>query len=184
MNKSSLKKSVGSLGKKAVKSDKLFYTFLRSAVSSQAGGLVDMGMSFVVFAWIWESAFWSTVVGAICGGVVNCLLCYKFTFHAHGIDLKAMVVKYVMVWIGSMLLNSYGTDFIYYMISDWDWLEQLGFRPDGYFASARLFVSIAVSWFWNFPLQKFFVYAPTSFDRYASALLPRTHGHSDTEMAD
>ena len=167
-----MKDAVVGLGKKVVRSDKFIYTFLRSAVSSQLGGLVDMGMSFVFFAWLGFSAGWAAAMGAILGGVVNCLLCYKFTFHAHDLDLRAMVVKYVMVWVGSMLLNTFGTEFVYRMISDWDWLENLGFKRDGYFAAARLFVSIVVSWFWNFPLQRYFVYSATSFDRFAASLVP------------
>ena len=47
------------------------------------------------------------------------------------------------------------------------------FRPDGYYAAARLFVSLIVSWFWNFALQRYFVYRDSRFDPYAIAVAER-----------
>lgn len=169
---SGLRQSLGNLGKKTMKSDRLLPTFLRSAVSSQCASWVDMGLSFVLFAWLAFSPALATAVGAICGGIVNCIINYKFTFHADGVDWRAVAVKYAMVWIASALLNTFGTEIIYNLIRGWDWLETIGFKKDGYFAAARLFVSLMVSWFWNFPMQRYFVYAATSFDKTAILLFP------------
>ena len=72
-----------------------------------------------------------------------------------------------MVWVGSLLLNSFGTQALYHILNNWHWLETIGFRPDGYFAAARLIVSLLVSWFWNFVLQRYFVYSVTRFDKVA-----------------
>lgn len=69
---------------KLINSNGLVFTFLRSAVSSQAASWIDMGMSFVLFAWVGLGAFLSTAIGAFLGGVVNCVINYKFTFHAEG----------------------------------------------------------------------------------------------------
>lgn len=172
--KSRIKESIGKLGDKAIHSDNLFFTFLRSIVSSQCASWVDMGIGFALFAWLGFSAAFATAIGALCGGIVNCVINYKFTFHADGVDWRAVMVKYAMVWLGSMLLNTFGTGVIYYVICQWEWLESIGFRRDGFYAAARLFVSLMVSWFWNFPMQKFFVYSKTQFDRYAIYLFDRT----------
>ena len=72
-----------------------------------------------------------------------------------------------MVWVGSLLLNSFGTEALYWILNHWSWLETIGFKPDGYYAAARLLVSGAVSLFWNLLLQAKFVYRVTAFDRYA-----------------
>lgn len=160
-------KPQSSLKGKLLNSDNFIYTFLRSGVSSQASGWADMATSFVLFAWINLTPFLSTALGAVVGGIVNCVLNYKFTFHAAGCSWRAVIVKYIMVWTGSLLLNSFGTQALYYLLQHWDWLETIGFRPDGYFAAARLIVSLLVSWFWNFVLQRYFVYRPTGFDPYA-----------------
>lgn len=160
-------RNLGKLGKKAIKSNNLVFTFLRSLVSSQCASWVDMGLGFALFAWLKFSPVLATAIGAVCGGVVNCIINYKFTFHADHVNWRAVVVKYAMVWIGSALLNTFGTAGVYYIVEKWDWLEKLGFRRDGYYAASRLFTSLMVSWFWNFPMQRNFVYSVTRFDKYA-----------------
>lgn len=162
-----LSKGLGKIGQKTIKSNNLFFTFLRSAVSSQCASWVDLGVGFAFFAWLKFSPAWATAIGALCGGIVNCIINYKFTFHADNVDWRAVAIKYSIIWFASALLNTFGTTGVYYLIKSWDWLETIGFRKDGYFAAARLFVSLMVSWFWNFPMQKYFVYSVTSFDKYA-----------------
>lgn len=154
-------------GHQLLNSNSLFTTFLRSVVSSQTASWVDLGLSFVLFAWVGMAAWASTALGAVAGGVVNCIINYKFTFHADGCPWRAVVVKYTMIWLGSLLLNTFGTQLLYDLIKNWDWLEHIGFKRDGYFAAARLLVSLLVSWCWNFALQRCFVYRRNRFDTYA-----------------
>ena len=176
-----LKKSLNKL----YHGDSLVPTFLRSAVSSQLASWVDMGTGFLIFA-IFRLAPWlCTAIGAVAGGIINCIINYKFTFHADGVSWKAVMVKYSMVWLGSIFFNSYGTQLLYQLMNSWTWLETIGFRPDGYFAAARLSVSLLVSWFWNFALQRAFVYRTTSFDPYAirfvDAVNPRARHAEDNQ---
>lgn len=142
----------------------LMTTFLRSTVAAQLASWVDMGSSFLLFAFAHLSPWLSTAIGAVAGGVINCCLNYKFTFHAGNVAKKAVVVKYALVWVGSLLLNVYGTQLLFEVLDRWHVLELLGFKPNGYFAAARLTVSLVVSIFWNFLLQKNFVYRVTRFD--------------------
>lgn len=168
-------------------SDKLFYTFLRSGFSSQSSGILDMLTGFALFALLDLPVWFSTAIGAIAGGILNCILNYRFTFRASDCPWKAVIVKYSLVWCGSMLLNSGGTEALYYVLSRWHWLDSIGFKPDGFYAAARLTVSILVSWFWNFVMQRYFVYRPTRFDaaaiRFVNAICPslrhRHHPHDD-----
>ncbi|MDO4319423.1 MAG: GtrA family protein [Bacteroidales bacterium] len=149
------------------------FTFLRSSISSQISSWIDMGTSFVFFAWVFFALddFWrsmlSVAVGAVCGGVVNCCINYRFTFHATGQPVKSVAVKYAMVWIGSLLLNMYGTTLFGNLLSRWHFLLDMGFTPDGIFATSRLTISLIVSLAWNFVLQRNFVYRPSAFDSYA-----------------
>ena len=91
------------------------FTFLRSSMSSQIASWIDMGTRFIFFSFILASLepFYrsnlSVAIGAIIGGVVNCCINYRFTFHASGQNVKAVIVKYFLVWVGSLLLNMYGT---------------------------------------------------------------------------
>lgn len=162
-----MKEKVKKFGNKVLSSNSLVFTFMRSTVTNQTSGWVDFGVSFAMFAWLGIQPFWSAAIGAIMGGIVNCILNYRFTFHAQDCPWKAVIIKYAMVWVGSLLLNSFGTEGVYWVLSRWHWLEMLGFRPDGYFTAARLFTALAVSLGWNFVLQRNFVYRQTSFDRHA-----------------
>ncbi|MDE5930173.1 MAG: GtrA family protein [Muribaculaceae bacterium] len=171
-------------GDKLLNSNSLFTTFLRSVVSSQTASWVDLGLCFVLFAWVGMTAWSSTALGAVAGGVVNCIINYKFTFHADGCSWRAVVVKYTLVWLGSLALNTFGTQLLYDLIKDWDWLQDIGFKKDGYFAAARLFVSLLVSWCWNFVLQRNFVYRRSRFDRHAIALVNFVTRHKDEAPYD
>lgn len=157
------------LGNTLLKSKSLVPTFLRSAVSSQASGWVDLIVGFVMFQWIFNQhlSWLATGIGVVAGGIVNCIICYKFTFRAENVPWKAVVVKYALVWIGNLILNSGGTEILYMLLKKWHILEDLGFKPAGYYTAARIVMSLLVSWFWNFVLQRNFVYRPSRFDPYA-----------------
>lgn len=149
------------------------FTFIRSSISSQIASWVDLGTSMIFYAFVFVALdpFYrsnlSVAVGAVAGGIVNCCINYRFTFHAKGQSVKSVAVKYAMVWIGSLLFNMYGTTGLATLLSKWEWLLSLGFTADGIFAAARLFVSLVVSLAWNFVMQRNFVYRPSKFDPYA-----------------
>lgn len=155
------------VGNDLINSNKLGFTFLRSIASSQVSSWVDLLSAFALFSWCNLTPWLSTALGAFIGGVLNCIINYRFTFHAQNCSWKAVAVKFSLIWLGSMLLNSFGTQALYYAVDDWQWLLDIGFNKDGFFALARLTVSLLVSVFWNFLLQRRFVFRQTSFDKYA-----------------
>ncbi len=150
-----------------------FFTLIRSWITSQISAWTDFGVSMICYAFIFTAlpelyhSNLSVVAGAVAGGIINCTINYRFTFHAKGQSIKAVIVKYILVWGGSCLLNMYGTTGCAYLLSQWDWLLSIGFKPDGIFAASRLIVSGIVSIAWNFVLQRNFVYRPSRFDPYA-----------------
>ncbi len=165
--------SLKQIGNTLLKSKSLVPTFLRSAVSSQASGWVDFIVGFVMFYWIFDQhlSWLATGIGVVAGGIVNCIICYKFTFRAENCPWKAVVVKYALVWLGNLVLNSGGTELLYIILKKWNILEEMGFKAAGYYSTARLVMSLLVSWFWNFILQRNFVYRPSKFDPYAVRLM-------------
>ncbi len=146
-----------------VHSDNIVYTLLRSVFSSQAASWIDLGSSCLLVH-LKVSPWLATPVGGVLGGIVNCCLNYKYTFHAHDVSPRAVAVKYALVWVGSLTLNTVGTSLLTMMLDHTNILANLGFTDLGNFAAARLFVSLMVSWFWNFLLQRNFVYRPSRFD--------------------
>lgn len=161
------KQQLSRIKDKILHNDGFFYTFLRSGVSSQLCGWIDTLTSFLVFALLNLSPWLSTAIGAFVGGVCNCIINYKFTFHAVGVVWRAALVKFALVWTGSMLLNSFGTQIVYYLVRDWQWLQEVtAITEDGTFLAARLFVALTVSLCWNFLLQRNFVFKATCIDKH------------------
>ena len=159
------------VGNNFIKSDKFIYSLLRAGVTSQTSSWVDLFTSFALFAWVGLMPGVATAIGAVIGGVINCVMNFHFTFHAQECSWRAVVVKYTMVWVGSILLNSFGTEGLFKLFVNWPWLETIGFNPDGSFAAARLITALVVSLFWNLLLQARFVYRITSFDPYAIRIM-------------
>lgn len=166
--------------------DGVVFTLLRSGASSQLCGWVDMLVSFVLFAFCDMTPWMSTATGAFVGGVFNCIINYRFTFHARDVAWRAVITKFIFVWIGSLLLNSFGTQILYYLVRDWHWLKTtMGLGDDAIFLAARLFVSLVVSLVWNFLLQRNFVFRQTRIDPYilrtldALGIKERKYGTTD-----
>lgn len=165
---------VGRAADKLVNGEGIF-TLIRATLTSQLSSWTDMAASFVCYAWIFFPlgldplrSFLATAIGLVLGGIVNSVVNYKFTFRSEHCAVKAVAVKFFLIWAGSFLLNLGGTTCLDHALQRWDFLQRYGWiKPDGIFAFARLSVSLVVSIFWNFLLQKNFVYRPTTFDPYA-----------------
>lgn len=157
---------------KLLHNDGFFFTLLRSSVSSQLCGWIDTITSFLVFSFLHLSAWLSTAIGAFVGGIFNCIINYKFTFHAKGVEWRTALTKFAFVWTGSLLLNSFGTQVVYSLVRDWHWLQEAtSISNDGTFLAARLFVALSVSLCWNFLLQRNFVFKTTPVDKYINKVL-------------
>lgn len=146
---------------------------LKAMLTSQLSAWVDFGMSFATFAWMGFSASGAAAAGAISGGVVNCALNYRWTFRASKCPVLNVMIKYAMVWIGSLLLNTYGTEWLNIAFTDNARLDSWGVDRNLRFTVARLTVSLLVSLFWNMLLQKTFVYRNVSFDKTLNRMTHR-----------
>lgn len=156
------------LGRKLFYSESFIFTFIRSIGASQISAWTDFGVGFIFFAFLNLSVFTSSSIGAIAGGIVNCIINYKFTFRHYKCQWETIAIKYFIIWLGSLLLNSYGTSIGYYLLNQWNFLEEVGVGRDGYYTLSRLLVSLIVSVGWNFIFQKYFVYRPHKIDKYLS----------------
>lgn len=142
------------------------FMFLRSVVTSQISSYTDYFICFAAFAWVGLGAGMAAAVGATVGGIVNCLINYKFTFRLRECSYWAIGVKFFLVWLGSLLLNTFGTQYLTEVLTNSTYLDSVGMVENLRFSIARLSVAIVVSVFWNFLLQRFFVFRATSFDNF------------------
>ncbi len=88
-----------------------------------------------------------TVLGAGSGAVTNFLLGRNWAFEARHSPPAGQAVRYVFVSATSLGLNASG---------EWLLTAVLGMQ----YVMARVIVAAAVSLLWNFPLQRYFVFAP------------------------
>jgi putative flippase GtrA len=129
----------------------LWRSFRRSQVSSAAATAVDFAL---VFGLTELAGFWyvaSVAIGAGVGAAVNYWLNRRWSFvHAepgsiYRLGLRVQMLRYAAVSTGSLVLNSLGT---------WGVTESLGI-PYGF---SVVGVSLAVGFFFNFPLQRRYVF--------------------------
>ena len=140
--------------------------FLRSVITSQISAYTDFIVSFIFYALISLSAGLSAMIGATAGGVVNCLINYKFTFRMRESSYLAIGVKFFLVWLGRLLLNTFGTQYLANLLDNSSLLDSVNMVDNIRFTIARVVTSIIVSVFWNFLLQRYFVFRSTGFDNF------------------
>ena len=154
-----MKKGISTL----IHNDNLIFTFIRAQFSSALSALVDLSMRVFCYSFLFYAfdEFYrsntSVAIGAILGGIVQCCVNYKFTFHASGQNIKAIAFKFFLVFLGNILLNMYGTTFIFKTIISNNYLVE-SFTQDFIFACTTFAVAIIVSVIWNFPMQRYFVF--------------------------
>ena len=166
------KPKLNKIKEKILHSDGFFFTLVRSSMSSQLCGWIDTLTSFLVLSLFYLTAWLSTAIGAFVGGILNCIINYRFTFQAVGVEWRVALTKFIFIWAGSLLLNSFGTQAVYSLVKGWSWFENVtGIGEDSIFLASRLFVALTVSLCWNFLLQRHFVFRTTRLDPYIAQLL-------------
>ena len=122
------------------------YEWFRHHISS----LVATGVDFLVMIGAVEllrlSPVTGTVIGAAVGGVTNFWLGRHFTFRSRSNQVAGQFLRYVLVSATSLGLNALGEHiFITYIASR--------------YVLGRILVATTVNNVWNYPMQRFFVFA-------------------------
>ncbi|WP_317323302.1 GtrA family protein [Leyella lascolaii] len=120
-------------------------TFCKAQCSAWIASAIDFGTTIIlahVFG-LWYG--YSTFIGALNGGIANCLINYRWVFHAFEMKKRNIAIRYLVVWGGSILLNTYGT----YILTE---------LSDQYFMFSKIIVSVIVAVFWNYQMQYRFVF--------------------------
>lgn len=125
-------------------------TFVKAQASSLISTLIDFSTTIVcnhvishnIYLWYVYSNF----IGTLAGGITNFVLGRFWVFDGTHKKAPAQAVKYVLVWVGSLLLNNGGV-FVF--------VHYLGL--DKYVS--KVIVSLAVGFGYNYFMQKKFVFA-------------------------
>ncbi len=121
------------------------WVFSKAQITAQLATLCDFLVSILLYEvfGMWYVA--ATFIGAVSGGIVNCLLNYRFVFGSDGQKKRYVAFKYLLVWTGSIVLNTLGT----FIITE---------LSGHHFIIAKAIVSVVVALLWNYQMQRFFVY--------------------------
>ena len=82
--------------------------FLRAQLSAQMATIADFLVTILLVRLFDVYYVYATLAGAIYGGIVNCVINYKWTFKSKG-KKTHIAVKFIIVWICSIWLNTWGT---------------------------------------------------------------------------
>ncbi len=144
------------------------FTFLRAQFSSQIASLTDFAVTIALAKLFNVYYVYATFTGSVCGGIVNCIINYKWTFKgSRGIRKRYIAIKYLTVWICSILLNTLGTYGMTELLREFTWLrELLGHMFDDVFIVSKIVVSLLVGFLWNYNMQHHFVYKDRNLRKY------------------
>ena len=121
-------------------------SFLKAQLNSIISTAVDflVMITLVEIFSVWYIA--AVIAGAVAGAVTNFMLGRTWVFRTKDKDVKAQILKYSIVWIGSLLLNISGVYFF---------TEILKFK----YIISKIMASAAVGFTFNYFLQKRFVFS-------------------------
>lgn len=132
--------------------------FLRAQLSAQMATVADFLVTILLVKLFDVYYVYATLAGAVYGGVVNCIINYKWTFKSKGKKTN-VAVKFILVWIGSVWLNTWGTYMMTESLGKIMWVRDTFSQYFGdFFIIPKIVAAILVAVFWNYNMQRVFVY--------------------------
>lgn len=135
------------------------FMFLRAQFSSQIASITDFLTTIFLAKFTSLYYVYATFLGSVCGGIVNCIVNYKWTFKSTECNKLHITIKYILVWVGSILLNTWGTYLLTEALGKIPWVKDtLSNYFGNYFLFSKVVVSLLVGFLWNYNMQRVFVY--------------------------
>ena len=121
------------------------FMFLRAQLSAQMATIADFLVTILLVRLFDVYYVYATLAGAIYGGIVNCVINYKW--------------KFILVWVCSVWLNTWGTYALTESLAKIPWVRNtLSLYFGDFFIIPKVVVAVIVALFWNYNMQRFFVY--------------------------
>jgi len=120
-------------------------TFTKAQVASLVASSVDFLVTWLLIRQLEAPPVAGSVTGTICGGVTHFLISRNWAFSAQEKKWTGQLTRYVLVWIGNLILNASGVWLLYHM-AGWNvW-------------PAKIVTAIGIAVFYNYVLQKRYVF--------------------------
>lgn len=120
-------------------------TFFKAQAASFTATAVDFSMTVILKEWFNCWYLLASILGTVSGGMVNFSMSRRWVFSARDKKMQNQAVKYVIVWAGNLLLVSAGV----FLLTHYGSLSYL---------VSKIAVSLIVGFFYNYRLQKRFVF--------------------------
>lgn len=137
------------IGEKKNRTIAFCITLFKAQVSSLIATGVDWFLTFSLTQWFGTWYVASTIVGATTGGVTNFILNRNWTFQSADcrktMILRGQIIRYALVWLGSIALNTFGTVFL---------TEVVMFN----YMVSKIITAITVAISFNYFMQKNYVF--------------------------
>lgn len=133
--------------------------FAKAQLSAQVASLVDFVVTVLLVKCFALFYLYATFIGSVAGGMVNCAINYRWVFDGRQCKKKFVALKYTFVWVVSIALNTWGTYFLTEWLTSRPWvIRLLSVYVDDLFIFSKVVVAVSVALFWNYQMQRLFVY--------------------------
>lgn len=120
-------------------------TFLKAQTTGMLATGVDFLVTIVAVEMLGVWYVLGTMLGTLSGGIFNFSINRKWVFQPEGKSARVQALKYLLVWLGSMLLNAAGV----YVVTHYTGLV---------YVFSKVITAIFVGVGYNYQLQKNFVF--------------------------
>lgn len=121
-------------------------TFCKAETSAAVASAVDFAVTLILAELLGVWYGYATFIGALSGGVVNCSVNYRWVFTAQPMGKVQIAMRYLLVWVGSILLNTLFT----YLVTEFVGISYI---------IAKVVVAVMVAILWNYKMQRSYVFA-------------------------
>ena len=120
-------------------------TFIKAQTASLTATIVDFSVTVLLKEVFHCWYLLASILGTISGGSVNFLMNRSWVFRAHNKKIHFQAIKYILVWVGNLVLVSGGVFVL---------TRYCGFS----YIVSKITISLIVGIFYNYVLQKRFVF--------------------------
>ena len=124
-------------------------TFLRANIISLLASACDYFVTILAVELFSANVVVAGVLGTACGGIIHFTMGRHWAFRARNVNVTRQAKKYLLVWVGNILLNGAGM----YI------LTTFGVN----YIVTKIVFSLLIGWTYNYPLQRWYVFKTGSF---------------------
>ena len=120
-------------------------TFVKAQVASLSASIIDFLTTLVCTQVFHVWYVLGSVIGTTAGGIVNFMMGRNWVFGAKERNINLQIFKYIIVWVGNLLLTTAGV----YLVTHYLHVNYI---------LSKIIVSCTVGTDYNFLMQKKFVF--------------------------